>query len=261
MQSKTTSIIRRAAVFGTGIVLGLSAMSGVASAAPAGPHASQTTFTEDTDTNDNTTNNQADDGDNRHPSGKDRSVEHGGSGNQGKAQSNPDNDGHGPDRYAVEVGADQPEGEGGVDLHDQDGNNGCGNDDDFEDDNEGWCGRPQPAPAAEVDVDALAVQVDVPAVLPAVVAEVVTPAAQVLAVQAEAPQAAAVAIEVAAPQSRVAEVLGVSIEKPTTEAQVLGVSHERGALARTGLELTHFLVAAVALLALGLGMKRFSRTA
>ncbi len=35
---------------------------------------------------------------------------------------------------------------GGLDVLDQDGNNGCGNDDDFEDDNEGWCGKP-PIPA------------------------------------------------------------------------------------------------------------------
>ncbi|HYP24319.1 MAG TPA: hypothetical protein VEV43_12160, partial [Actinomycetota bacterium] len=47
-----------------------------------------------------------------------------------------------------------------VDKADQDGNNGCGNDDDFEDDNEGWCGRkPKPAkpevkPAGPCDADA-----------------------------------------------------------------------------------------------------------
>jgi hypothetical protein len=29
-----------------------------------------------------------------------------------------------------------------VELFDQDGNNGCGNEDDFEDDNEGWCVKP-----------------------------------------------------------------------------------------------------------------------
>ncbi len=95
--------------------------------------------TEDDDDNDGgTPNNVVDDGDNRHPSGKDRSVEHGGSGNQGNSASDPDDDGNGPDRS--NGGADKPGGPGGVDLADQDGNNGCGNDDDFEDDNEGNCG-------------------------------------------------------------------------------------------------------------------------
>ena len=100
-------------------------------------------WTEDNDTNDGgTPNNVSDDGDNAHPSGKDRSVENGKSGNQGKATSDPDDDGRGPDRS--NGGADKPNGPGGVDKADQDGNNGCGNDDDFEDDNEGWCtGKPK----------------------------------------------------------------------------------------------------------------------
>ncbi|MGH2747611.1 MAG: hypothetical protein ACRDKB_06775 [Actinomycetota bacterium] len=103
-----------------------------------------TSYTEDNDTNDGgTPNNVEDDGDNKHPSGKDRSVEPGGSGNQGKAESDPDDDGRGPDRS--NGGPDKPNGSGGDDLADQDGNNGCGNDDDFEDDNEGLClGRQGP---------------------------------------------------------------------------------------------------------------------
>ena len=115
--------------------------------------------TEDGDTNDGgTANNVVDDGDNRHPSGKDRSVEHGGSGNQGAAQHDPDDDGRGPDRS--NGGIDQPDGPGGEDLADQDGNNGCGNDDDFEDDNEGWCGK-RPRPVADVDDDEVEEQDDV----------------------------------------------------------------------------------------------------
>ena len=90
-------------------------------------------YTEDNDTNDgNTPNNVSDDGDNKHPSGQDRSVENGGSGNQGNSGSDPDGDSNG--------GADKPNGSGGTDKADQDGNNGCGNDDDFEDDNNGNCG-------------------------------------------------------------------------------------------------------------------------
>lgn len=96
--------------------------------------------------------------DNQHPSGKDRSAEHGGSGNQGKSESAPD-DNVGPMRN--ECGAspasdprggctDKPGGSGGMDLADQDGNNGCGNDDDFDDDNNGHCGgkaKGSPPPA------------------------------------------------------------------------------------------------------------------
>ena len=91
----------------------------------------------------------ADEGDNAHPSGKDRSVENGGSGNQGKAESNPD-DSKGPQRYEGARGDDKPAGPGGTDLEDQDGNNGCGNDDDFNDDNNGRCGprtKPTPPPS------------------------------------------------------------------------------------------------------------------
>ena len=119
---------------------------------------SGTAYTEDDDTNDGgTPNNVPDDGDNAHPSGKDRSVENGGSGNQGNSESDPDDDGRGPDRS--NGGPDKPNGSGGVDKADQDGNNGCGNDDDFEDDNEGWCGRkpkpvkPEVKPVGPCDAD------------------------------------------------------------------------------------------------------------
>ena len=113
---------------------------------------SNTTYTEDNDTNDdNTPNNVSDDGDNAHPSGKDRSVENGGSGNQGNSESNPD-DSKGPMRYEGSIGDDKPNGPGGTDLADQDGNNGCGNDDDFDDDNNGWCGKPTEVKAKNTHV-------------------------------------------------------------------------------------------------------------
>jgi hypothetical protein len=86
----------------------------------------------------------APDTDNRHPSGRDRSGESGRSGNQGHSESDPDGDANG--------GIDKPGGAAtaGGDLADQDGNNGCGNDDDFEDDNNGHCGKgkadPPPSP-------------------------------------------------------------------------------------------------------------------
>lgn len=99
---------------------------------------------------DATTSNDVpdDNDDNAHPSGKDRETVNGtGDDAQGNSGSNPDNDGHGPERNSCEgsgVGecVDKAGGDGGVDVDDQDGNNGCGNDDDFEDDNEGWCGKP-----------------------------------------------------------------------------------------------------------------------
>ena len=100
---------------------------------------SGTAYTEDNDA-DGVANNVPDEGDNAHPSGNDRSVEPGGSGNQGNSESTPDQNGNGPERD--HEGTDKPNGPGGVDKEDQDGNNGCGNDDDFEDDNEGWCGKP-----------------------------------------------------------------------------------------------------------------------
>ncbi|HEX2039121.1 MAG TPA: hypothetical protein VHF47_05220 [Acidimicrobiales bacterium] len=68
---------------------------------------------------------------NDHPSGKDRTEEPGTSNVQGKSSSDPDGEANG--------GPDKPLGAGGFDA-DKDGNNGCGNDDDFEDDNNGNCG-------------------------------------------------------------------------------------------------------------------------
>jgi hypothetical protein len=120
---------------------------GGATSAPASDHDGDadsdesTAYTEDSDGNDGgTPDDVADEGDNAHPSGKDRSVESGGSGTQGKSESNPD-DGKGPMRHEGAVGDDKANGPGGTDLADQDGNNGCGNDDDFNDDNNGWCGK------------------------------------------------------------------------------------------------------------------------
>lgn len=108
---------------------------------------SSSTQTEnDADPRESTREDVSDEGDNKHPSRKDRSVEHGNSTsnpNQGKAESNPD-DSKGPMRYEGGLGDDKPNGPGGTDAADQDGNNGCGNDDDFDDDNNGHCGKPEP---------------------------------------------------------------------------------------------------------------------
>ena len=112
-----------------------------------------------TRTNEHSDDATDDNDDNAHPSGKDRETHNGSTDDVqgGDRTSNPDNDGRGPERSSCDgtsgdtVGgcADKPGGTGGVDQDDQDWNNGCGNDDDFEDDNEGWCGR-RPAKPAKV---------------------------------------------------------------------------------------------------------------
>jgi len=141
----------RRAIVASGSILMLALMTGPAFAHHKGGHEGgppdkETVVTEDTD-NDGVPNapDPLGDTDNAHPSGNDKHVEAGGSGNQGKAVSDPDDDGRGPDR--TNRGVDQPGGAGGLDILDQDGNNGCGNDDDFEDDNEGNCGGKPFAPS------------------------------------------------------------------------------------------------------------------
>jgi hypothetical protein len=224
--------------------------------------AAASTWTEDNDTNDGgTANNVVDAGDNKHPSGKDRSVEHGRSGVQGNATSDPDDDGRGPDRS--NGGPDKPNGSGGVDLADQDHNNGCGNDDDFEDDNEGWCGgkpkaeqpeaeKPAGQPA-EAEKPSAAVNVD-RGISP--VAE--APAGDVLGAGVENEVAAAGGAELPA-----GEVLDSSAERPAAvsaraaaapAAAVLG-----GALAFTGASTGLLVTAAIALLAVGLLLVRTTR--
>ena len=77
-----------------------------------------------------------------HPSGKDRNEERGASFPQGASRSNPD--GGGIDKpFAVGSLAAGSQGRG-----DFDGNNGCGNDNDFADDNNGNCGGRQAQTAA-----------------------------------------------------------------------------------------------------------------
>jgi hypothetical protein len=211
-----------------------------------------TVLTEDTDTNDGgTADGVVDTGDNAHPSGNDRSVEPGGSGDQGSATAEPDQDGHGPERD--QGGLDQADGPGGTDLADQDGNNGCGNDDDFEDDNEGRCGRPVRTPVTPpVDVDDVDVvdTVDVTVVETIVEAEAIAPGA-VLGTQLQASEASMVAAAVVPTQ-----VLGVTIERSAdvTTPAVLGAAATAPTLARTGLGVAPLLAGALALLAIGFAL-------
>ena len=132
----------------------------------------QTTEDNDDDNGDGTSSGSGDlpnnvpDEKNDHPSGKDKSVEQD-KGNQGNSESNPDNDGHGPERNSCPGSGwgeciDKPGGDGGEDTYDQDGNNGCGNDDDFEDDNEGRClGRKKNVPQTGTTPDTDTVIVDI----------------------------------------------------------------------------------------------------
>ena len=110
---------------------------------------SKTTYTEDNDSDG--VDNDEDTTASSHPSGNDKYIENGGSGNQGRSESNPD-DSKGPMRYEGALGDDKPNGPGGTDIYDQDGNNGCGNDQDFGDDNNGWCGKPTEVEAKNAHV-------------------------------------------------------------------------------------------------------------
>jgi hypothetical protein len=110
-----------------------------------------------------------------HPSGNDRVDESGGSsaeidataqggssGVQGNSESEPDENGSGPERDSdTGDGLDKIEGTGGDhpgDIDDQDDNNGCGNDQDFEDDNEGLCLRQEGAPGRQAEEAAVAAE-------------------------------------------------------------------------------------------------------
>jgi len=161
------------------------------------------------------------DADNRHPSGKDKHAEAGASGNQGKASSEPDQDGNGPERD--EGGTDKPGGSGGADIYDQDGNNGCGNDDDFDDDNEGLCGGPAAGPTVA--------PTQTPTVSPTT-----TPTSTLT-------------------EEDEVEVAGERTERPE-EADVLGVS-----MARTGSPIRAAAFFGGALIALGISFQLMRRTA
>ncbi len=236
--------------------------------------------TEDNDTGDSFPNcPQTPPDPSRHPSGKDRYCEPQRAGNQGGAKSDPDDDGRGPDRS--NGGVDQPGGPGGAYDWDQDGNNGCGNDQDFEDDNEGRClGRRKrlggQAPGGSVDQRR-----------PAPVRTEENSDAEgseggaVGGITTERNNAPTVARETPAKDDN--EVLGVTIERRPDVPDVQDVLHARGPavltavtaasaadvarvpamLARTGFSASHALAVALGLVAYGvaaLGLTRRRRT-
>ena len=196
---------------------------------------------------------------NDHPSGRDRTGSAGASGAQGRSWSDPDG--------VTNGGADKPGGSGGFDA-DKDGNNGCGNDDDFEDDNNGWCGRrrtragaagaavaasrshkqPQPGPGA-VSPAGAGTTVAAATVAGAAAGPPVAPgaASQVLGVELEQPGATAGSVLGGAVQG--------AAEAPAA-ARVLGASTERAAgddesLAFTGIDALALLALAAVLLSTG----------
>ena len=222
-------------VAGSLLALGLLAAAPVAAAAPAdrqfdceGPSAaSEAHKTPDTE-----------DGD--HPSGKPGKglEQNGNSGTQGASNSDPDGDSNG--------GADKPGCDGGFDAHDRDGNNGCGNDHDFEDDNNGWCGRkPAQEPAVKpVRAEQSPVYAD---------AGTITPSGFATRAPASAPAtsvAGQVTVAGADLEAADTETTEVADSEPATE--VMGVTVARpDVLAATGLGLGGLAMAGALLLGSG----------
>jgi hypothetical protein len=181
-----------------------------------------TVTTEDNDADG--VSNAGDTNESHHPSGKDRFLESGRSGNQGKSESDPD-DNVGPmrreelpcdnDPRGADKCTDKPGGSGGHDTLDQDGNNGCGNDQDFDDDNNGWCGKPT-------------VVVETPP------PPIVQPGGQVV----ERPEAAV-------------EVLGARIQARRPAAVAVARQVRGGALPFTGVGVAGFVVVALTMIASG----------
>ena len=221
-----------------------------------------TAYTEDNDTGDyddpnraDETNNIEDDGDNAHPSGKDRSVESGGSGTQGKSESNPD-DSKGPMRYEGKIGDDKANGAGGVDRADQDGNNGCGNDDDFDDDNNGHCGRPAPATPTKSETP--------PVVLPSTETKVcplgTDRAGQPMATIQDCNDEVLGRVDNAEPVERDDDVLGIQIRNAAPTAVAAAPAAVKGAvLPFTGGAILGYVFAALGLMAAGLVTLRIKK--
>ncbi len=178
---------------------------------------------------------------------------------RGKSPSTPDQDGKGMDRGLFN---NDKTGEG------NDGNNGCGNDADREDDNNGWCGlKPKPA-HPEQAVTAFSVvfvalhklDVDVPTVKTSAVLTVAEREAMQALIRLfgvrTSDSAAAVAPDSSTPDSSTGvAVLGTQFTSDTAPAVTGDVAAVRGgvsALATTGASVA--LIALVGMAALGTGL-------
>ena len=159
---------------------------------------------------------------------KDNGHDPQGGGTQGKSPSDPDADGNG--------GMDKPGYDGGFD-DDKDGNNGCGNDADREDDNNGWCGkRPKPPGGGDNPPGTPPVEPSPTEEPPLVIA---TPSA-----------AADDSQEVERPREE-PEVLGIITQRLTRPVEA-----PRPALATTGMDVTTLALAGLLLIGSGAGMRR-----
>ncbi|HEX7167846.1 MAG TPA: hypothetical protein VF230_12770 [Acidimicrobiales bacterium] len=229
---------RIGAAFGAGL-LGLALLAGPAMADPDGERPKKQNGTEATDAD-------------AAPGNADRETEAGGSGTQGRSESNPDGD----------PGVDKPYPAAGHDAEtqgdsDYDGNNGCGNDTDFADDNNGNCGGNREnagapvgeLPKGETEVRGNTVTKPVtpaqPAELGAVDTET-TEAAQVLGVQFERAATTQTAAVVKAQPAELGAVDTSTAAAPLT-------------LARTGLPLVLLAIAGFGLIGGGVAFRRFAR--
>ena len=188
------------------------------------------------------------------PGNANRDVENGGSGTQGKSHSNPD--GEGVDK-PYEAAGQAAESQGDSDF---DGNNGCGNDADFADDNNGNCGGLKKGHTKEREEGGSTEVGGETGSKPIVH----TPQTDVLANGETVTQPAGTAAALGSvADTQGAQVLGVQYERPAAAAaagaetrpvaRVLSAGAERGAaLARTGSGLG--LLAVVALVLIGAGI-------
>lgn len=228
---------RFGAAFGAGL-LGFMLLSSPAMAGPEGKE--NPNKPEKVETTTDAPGNGATDA---HPGRTERQVEHGGSGTQGKSESNPDGEGVDKPYAADGQAAETQQGDYGpdaVNADDFDGNNGCGNDTDFSDDNNGNCGGLKEDDVVVDDDDDVIID-DV--VVKNVVVETKTESAQVMGIQIE----------------RAPETLAAT----APAAQVLGVQIERAApatLAATGLPLGLAALAGFGLIGGGLAARRVARS-
>ena len=225
---------RFGAAFGAGL-LGFMLLSSPAMAGP--DESKKPDKTDDTEVAAQTAGNPQTDA---HPGNHERQIENGGSGTQGKSSSNPD--GAGVDKpYAADGQAAGSQGDsyavGDVNNDDYDGNNGCGNDTDFADDNNGNCGGQKEDDDVDVDDD------DDVIVKNVVLEGGKTESAQVMGIQIERAPA--------------------TLAATAPAAQVLGVQMERAApaaLAATGLPLGLAALAGFGLIGSGLAARRVARS-
>ncbi len=187
---------------------------------------------------------------NDHPSGRDRDDE---TTHQGGSMSDPDGMSNG--------GMDKPGHDGGYD-DDRDYNNGCGNDDDFEDDNNGWCGRKRDrvrgGQAAKATDGAAPLGVTEESSAAEVAASEEVPS-EVKGVTFTRENPAAPR-QHSSHHTTAAEADRVQVQGTALQAEPPAVATRPAALARTGVELAVLALLGVCCLALGVAARRHRLT-